>query len=102
MVSLNTMESKMNLKTIALAAASISVLAIYSTGASAQATRVYNSPAQARTSDASQERAQYRTERAMNRARRIDAYNAAPQGSWNYGYGQPSAFDKHTSEVKDW
>ena len=93
----------MNLKTIALAAASISVLAIYSTGASAQATRLYNSPAQARTSDASQERAPMHTERAMKRARHVEAFGAAPYhapySGWTY---QSNPWDQHTSEVKDW
>lgn len=100
----------MNLKTIALAAASFSVLAIYSSGASAQATRFYNSPAEARTDNASEEGLTSRNERAINRARRIQSYGAqsygpmqpygiGPQGYW---YPQPKVWDTPTSEVKDW
>lgn len=96
----------MNLKTIALAAASISMIAIHSSGASAQATRFYNSPAEARTDNASEEGLTSRTQRAVNRARGVQAYGSSQQGVWNgqqgNWYAQPNAWDKATSEVKDW
>jgi hypothetical protein len=74
------------IKNTMLAAVSLSVLALYSTSASAQATTVYGSPGQARTYDETQAYnargvlSSQRLDRMVRQGRGFEPFAAAPYG----------------------
>jgi hypothetical protein len=83
------------IKTIMLAAAAMSVLALHTQSASAQATPVYGSPAQAKT--ANDVLSAPRLNRVMRERRGFEPFAAAPRA---YQYNQPAtSWDKHTRDI---
>ena len=90
----------MSKKKLMLAAASVSVLALYTTAASAQATPAYDTPAQARTySETSDAVSGTRLNRIVRDRRGFEPFAAAPRAGEFY---QPPVRDKHTGSVSDY